>query len=313
METAFHLESCASETITAAVVETKGKRDNHEDAHSMAVEKSWGNFWLLDGHRGSEAATFGATALAKEIGTGVKNKRLPSTRSIQQGFRTVDNCLRKHLSSQESKSGSTVVGALVAQTDDGSYTAKLVNCGDSRGVVIKDPNEETIDKDYVLETVDHKPNSPTERKRIKAAGGEVRGGRCPRVDGRLAVSRSIGDFEFKADRGRKANEQKVSCDPDVYEVECLRAGSILLLACDGVWDVMSTDEVAGLVREQLKEDGNIGSVAAQLIQESLDRGSTDNLSVLIVHLSGSAQSQAKSVETSETMMSQGPHRGCATC
>ena len=49
----------------------------------------------------------------------------------------------------------------------------------------------------VVETIDHKPSLCFERARIEAAGGTVRGGRTARLDGSLAVSRSLGDFDFK--------------------------------------------------------------------------------------------------------------------
>lgn len=66
----------------------------------------------------------------------------------------------------------------------------------------------------------------------------------PRLDGNLAVSRGLGDFEYKQEEGRPVAEQKVSCVPDIYEVVGLKAGSLVILCCDGVWDVMTGDEAA---------------------------------------------------------------------
>mmetsp|Transcript_101733 Transcript_101733/g.273274 ORF Transcript_101733/g.273274 Transcript_101733/m.273274 type:complete len:327 (-) Transcript_101733:86-1066(-) len=312
---AFSVESCSSAAFSVAVAETKGKRASLEDAHSMVCTERWGDFWLLDGHRGSEAANFGARALPKEFGQTIQGGRLPSNSRIQQGFRTVDNRLRKHCKETESKAGSTVVGALVALDGDGTYTAKLINCGDSRGIIIKDPADEDPGRQpCVLETVDHKPNSPSEKARIKAAGGSVCGGRIPRVDGRLAVSRSIGDFEFKADKGRQASDQKVSCEPDVYEVSGLRPGSLLLLACDGVWDVLSSKTVAKKVRDQFKANpgADLRDVASLIARQSLERGSTDNLTVLIVRLGGVASTRAADDAPREAMASEEEAGGCPT-
>lgn len=258
----------------------------------MACEEQWADFWVLDGHRGCEAAHFGAAALRQEIGQSIKGDRLPSNGCIQQAFRTVDNKLRKHFKEkpQESKSGSTVIGALVARQGDGSYTAKLINCGDSRGIIIKDPSkDETGRPSTVLETVDHKPSSPIERARVAAAGGTVCGGKCPRIDGRLAVSRGLGDFDFKQDRGLQASQQKVSCLPDIYEASGLMGGTLLLLACDGVWSVMSSEDVAAEVREHLKVNpqSDLANVAAAIAHMSIERGSHDNVTILLVHLAGS--------------------------
>lgn len=287
------MESCSTATFRCAVVETQGRRPSHEDAHAISCAEHTAHFWVLDGHKGFEAAHFGATALPKEIGGSIKCGKLPSNGQIKQGFRTVDNQLRKHLREkpEESRCGSTVVGALVARQGNGTYSAKLINCGDSRGIIIKNPSEEGGNKSVtVLETVDHKPGSPVERARVEGAGGKVCGVRVPRIDGRLAVSRGLGDFDFKADRTRQASEQKVSNQPDIYEISDLGPGALLLLACDGVWSVLSSDVAAAEVRRRLRREpsADLGEVAASIARMSLDRGSSDNVTVLLVHLGGAA-------------------------
>eukprot|EP00439_Symbiodinium_sp_Y106_P000832 s5297_g1.t1 len=168
-----------------------------------------------------------------------KNK-LPSDKRIQRAFTTVDDRLRSFLCEGHShnpgcNAGCTAVGAMVARNRDGTYAAKLVNCGDSRCVVIHAPEEDEMSaatiqvklpksletfrlaaetnwsKDSswlpewpaVVETIDHKPSLWVERARIVAAGGKVCGGRRARLDGNLAVSRSLGDFDFKDNAGRR--------------------------------------------------------------------------------------------------------------
>jgi len=138
----------------------------------------------------------------------------------------------------------------------------------------------------VVETIDHKPNLWLERARIVAAGGTVCGGRRARLDGNLAVSRSLGDFDFKDNQGRSAAEQKVSCLPDIYEVSGLPRGTLLLLACDGLWDSMSSEEAAQFVRERLRYDPplELDEIARQLIDFSLRLKTGDNVTVLLVQL-----------------------------
>jgi len=273
-----------------AIAETQGKRPTHEDAYSFACEQSSAYFWVLDGHNGAEAAQFGSKALA-EFGDTIKNNKLPSDSRIQQGFKTVDNQLRKHLKENHSelKSGSTVTGALIAQQKDGSYTAKLVNCGDSRGIIIKAPEDgdDLLGGNTILETVDHKPGVPSEKSRILAAGGTISGKKNPRIEGRLSVSRGMGDFVFKADRTRSAAEQKVSCVPDIYEASGLRAGTCVLLACDGFWGTMTSQHAAKMVRNWLRSDpqADLKDVAGDLIRTSISLGSCDNVTVLLVNLS----------------------------
>lgn len=136
----------------------------------------------------------------------------------------------------------------------------------------------------IVETIDHKPSHPLERARIEAAGGQVCGGRKARIDGNLAVSRGLGDFDFKGERKLPAAEQKVSCIPDIYEVSGIQKGALLLLACDGLWDVMTTKQAAAFVRSKLKKDpeADLGAIAAELIRFCLRMESSDNLTVMIV-------------------------------
>mmetsp|Transcript_28139 Transcript_28139/g.80882 ORF Transcript_28139/g.80882 Transcript_28139/m.80882 type:complete len:343 (+) Transcript_28139:103-1131(+) len=297
-------ECFESSACDCAVVGTKGRRKEHEDACAVSCSASGADLWVLDGHRGGEASAFGADQIPKEIGHNIKDGRLPSNGRIQQCFRTIDNRLRKFLKekAKDTVSGSTVIGALVARQDDGMYSAKVINCGDSRGIIIEDPCADENGKSaIVLQTVDHKPDSPKEKARVQAAGGTVTKGRCPRIDGKLAVSRGLGDFDFKADKGRQAAQQKVSCEPDVYEVSGLKPGALLLLACDGIWNVMSSETVAEMVHEALAASpkASLGDIAYSIVKESYGRGSCDNLTVLLARLAGKAGAEAASMHTAD--------------
>lgn len=313
---AVRVRRSGSSAFKCAIAEAQGSRPTHEDDHSERCGEEAGDFWVLDGHRGSSAAKFGAVALAEaqELGQSVeKNKKMPSDAAVQQGFRAVDNKLRQHFKQNpkdEIGSGSTVTGALCLRLSDGFYSAKMVNCGDSRGVVVRAPEmEKDQDKDgcgnvsktaTILETKDHKPDDRAEKKRIEEAGGKVIGnakkGVCPRIDGKIAVSRGLGDFDFKADKKRSPAEQKISCVPDVYEASNLPAGTLLLLACDGLWDVMSTEVAASFVRACLRNDphADLAVIATELVHLSLQSDCDDNVTVLLVQFSdGSTWKNAK--------------------
>lgn len=291
----------------------------------MRLDSLSGEFWVLDGHGGDAAAHFGAEALWKEFSGVVVEQQpaarplmsccsspappaceLPSNEVLVQGFEHVDQRLRAFIEANpERGSGTTVVGAVVVKGKDGTYSLKLANCGDSRCLVVGGPGEceagaglvvrrpqlgvtEAPAEDWplILQSIDHKPDHPTERERIERAGGHVSGDCPPRVDGDLAVSRGLGDFEYKADRGVPASQQKVSCEPDVYEVSGLQAGALCVLACDGLWDVISSDFAAGFVRSRLAQspDLDLGDLAAEMVRTSLQRGSTDNVTVMLVQL-----------------------------
>jgi len=318
-----------SANYRCGVAEMQGWRVSHEDAHHMRCEGSSATCFVLDGHGGEEAARFCAPALGNDIATAPSGKagELLTDGRIQSCFAAVDNRLRDHFAKNPDKdSGTTVVGSIFERQADGSYSVKLLNCGDSRGVLVRAPHEEeslahdlqlrrpphlealgpdgignhqkpspgsmmesqpgVVKWPVIVDTVDHKPDHPTEKSRIEAAGGHVSQEEPPRLDGNLAVSRGLGDFEYKQDAKRPEAEQKVSCVPDIYEVSGVRPGSICILGCDGVWDVMTSEYVAKLVHDRLKSNVSVdlGDLAAEIVRESLRRNSRDNVTVMVVQL-----------------------------
>lgn len=97
---------------------------------------------------------------------------------------------------------------------------------------------------------DHKPNNELESKRIVAAGGWVE---FNRVNGNLALSRALGDFVFKKNEKKRAEEQIVTAYPDVEVCEITDDHEFIVIACDGIWDVMNNDEVLEFVRNRIAQ------------------------------------------------------------
>lgn len=123
-------------------------------------------------------------------------------RAIRQGFLNLDEQLRRmpEFDKGEDKSGSTAVACLITPSH-----VYLINCGDSRAILVSAHQ-------VALGTYDHKPINPNERERIQNAGGSVM---IQRVNGSLAVSRALGDYEYKCVEGRGPCEQLVSPEPEV--------------------------------------------------------------------------------------------------
>ena len=170
-------------------------------------------------------------------------------------------------------SGSTAHYGLITPTH-----IVIANIGDSRGVLCSDGR--------VIEmSTDHKPDlvlcswspcmhssalglQPTEAARIQRAGGRVVSiGGCPRVNGDLAVrknrlcscgfewwssvlqlSRALGDFRFKASRLADV-EQMVSPEAELKVWERTSKDEFLLMACDGIWDVMTSASAVSFLKE----------------------------------------------------------------
>eukprot|EP00929_Paragymnodinium_shiwhaense_P018413 TRINITY_DN12899_c0_g1_i1.p1 TRINITY_DN12899_c0_g1~~TRINITY_DN12899_c0_g1_i1.p1 ORF type:complete len:631 (-),score=130.16 TRINITY_DN12899_c0_g1_i1:36-1928(-) len=308
----IRVQRSGSEAFSCGVAEMQGWRASHEDAHAIRCKDNIGHFWVLDGHGGDATANYSAPALAGHF------EGMPSDEVVETGFIKIDADLREHLATVPCRtSGSTVTGALVERQASGTYAVKMVNAGDSRALISipaedaaqaeaslraivdsirlpphmsGDENENDVPPhpEVVLATRDHKPSDPIEKARIEAIGGRVLGIMPPRVDGILAVSRALGDFDFKRELSQPPSAQKVTCIPDIYEAGNVPEGSLVILACDGVWDVMSNDDVANFVWQRLRGDpeqaADLGALAAELLRFCFQRNSMDNMTAMLVHL-----------------------------
>jgi serine/threonine protein phosphatase PrpC len=201
---------------------------------------------------------------------------------LKDAFIKVDAQLRHELPPDD-RSGTTVVAAIITRPRPTEYCVHVVHCGDSRAVVC------TGDK--LICSEDHKPNRQDEMKRIIAAGGVVQHGSLGagpmRVDGALAVSRALGDFQFKSE-ALDPRLCKVTALPEVCTVPGLLAGDWVLLACDGVFDVMENEEVRDFVASRIRKAGNEpadgGAILTEMLHHCLAKGSKDNCTACLVQL-----------------------------
>jgi len=101
------------------------------------------------------------------------------------------------------------------------------------------------------------------------------------------VSRAFGDFEYKNRDDLEPQFQKVSCHPDIRVVEVSPEDDVLVLACDGLWDVMTSAEVVETVREIYEAgEADMKLVTEELVDLSLNKGSRDNVSAIVLRLAG---------------------------
>jgi serine/threonine protein phosphatase PrpC len=150
-------------------------------------------------------------------------------------------------------SGCTLVTALISPTH-----IFCANVGDSRCVL--GSNKTTINL-----SEDHKPNNREEKKRIKRGGGFVLDNR---VNGELAMSRAIGDFTFKDANRFKDDEYLVISYPDIAIHERIKnEDKILVVACDGVFDVLSNEETIAYITDIVLNE-NIDNVVENNIEKN---------------------------------------------
>uniref|UniRef100_A0A4W4G607 protein-serine/threonine phosphatase n=1 Tax=Electrophorus electricus TaxID=8005 RepID=A0A4W4G607_ELEEL len=200
-----------------------------------------------------------------------------------------------------SDSGTTAVVALIR-----GKQLIVANAGDSRCVVSE--RGKAVDMSY-----DHKPEDELELARIKNAGGKVT--MDGRVNGGLNLSRAIGDHFYKRNKALPPEEQMISALPDVKVLTLNEEHEFMVVACDGIWNVMSSQEVVDFVNERLKADSGENRTLSSIIEELLDHclapdtsgdgTGCDNMTCMIVtfspHLGSNAAEHTKKRKLDEQM------------
>ena len=137
-----------------------------------------------------------------------------------------DGSLHCNLSHHRVTAGCTA--CVIFCCDDKAYVA---NAGDSRAVLCRGGVAVNLSED-------HKPSQKKELGRIRAAGGFVNS--QGRINGNLNLSRSIGDLKYKQVFGFAPEDQIITAEPDVTVTTILPEDEFILLACDGIWEVIHT-------------------------------------------------------------------------
>lgn len=248
-----------------------------EDAHThiltMADDKDASYFAVYDGHGGSKVATHVSRNLHRQIVRRPEYKNREYEEAIVQGFLECDDKMRNDESLKDEMSGATAITALLRGTD-----LYVGNAGDSRCIASVNGQAEAL-------STDHKPSDPLERERIEKAGGFVE---FNRVNGNLALSRAVGDFAFKSNQSLKPEDQIVSGSPEVQYRIVDKDWEFILLACDGIWDVLTNQEVADFVVRRIAEGLEPETICEELMTRCLAPDCSmgglgcDNMTVILV-------------------------------
>ena len=266
--------------LDIGVTGMQGWRLEMEDAHiaqEMPSRPDHVFVAVFDGHGGSGAALYAEQHMVptlersgewrQYLDGGATDLALLGN-ALKRAFIVIDEQMRKH---QDSTAQGGGAGDAAADTSGcTSVTAVITpthiicaNAGDSRCCLGLNGTFEPM-------SYDHKPYDPEERARIEEAGGTVQ---WKRVDGDLAVSRALGDFQYKLRKDLPPEKQKVSCEPDIKVHERQSGDEVLLLACDGLWDVMSNQEAIDAVRAIFAAgESSALLVAEEMIDLALEKG-----------------------------------------
>ncbi|KAI7906560.1 phosphatase 2C-like domain-containing protein [Cokeromyces recurvatus] len=255
----------------------QGWRLTMEDAHTTLLKLGDTNasfFGVFDGHGGSTIAQYAGQTLYKKVLESKYFETKEYSKALKDAFLSLDKSIIEDNNFAYDPSGCTAIAALITE-DNHIFVA---NAGDSRGII-------SIEGKVKPLSFDHKPTDEGEMERIIEAGGFVEFGR---VNGNLALSRAIGDFEFKQNENLPAEKQVVTCDPDITDHQITKEDEFFVLACDGIWDCMTNQEVVDFVRSSIADGKTLDTICENMMDHCLadDQTSTglgfDNMSVMII-------------------------------
>jgi len=313
--------SSKPQCLSVSSYAARGPRASMEDEHYVSADGCF--FGVFDGHGGNKVSRYARQRVFPYLVERVNNGD-----AIYDAFKATFSQIAEEIfgSNRMDYQGSTAVTVLLEE--DLIWSA---NIGDSRAVLCR--NGQAFDL-----TTDHKPNLPSERERIEALGGTVQwygylgpdrqpvtGMGAYRVNGNLAVSRALGD---------RLETPFVTAEPDIVHFNREKENDhFIVLASDGLWDVMSSHDCVKFVQQilagsvgALHQEGNSDQgmgkgtrgrgirrpsrplsqwvktyaedrgvvravldtrrdkMAQYLVEESLRRGTADNVTVLVVWL-----------------------------
>jgi len=227
-----------------------------EDAHAVILDLDENGsemdafFAVYDGHGGESVAKFASQTVHKRLVSEEAYHEKNYEVALKRAFLDTDEDFLADPGRAQDTSGCTAVAALV--TSDGKIY--VANAGDSRSVL-------SIQGEVKPLSIDHKPGDDVEKTRIKSAGGYVNSGR---VNGNLAMSRALGDFQFKKNYSLRTEEQIVTANPDVTVHEITAEDEFLVVACDGIWDCLTSQEVVDFIRLKVSEGRELSEIVEMM-------------------------------------------------
>jgi protein phosphatase 1G len=160
------------------------------------------------------------------------------------------------------------------------------NSGDSRCVLARGTQALEMSED-------HKPDNTEELRRIEAAGGFVEEGR---VRGILSLSRALGDLEYKQNKKIGVEAQMITCVPEIKKVEISSEDKFLIIACDGIWDCLTSQQSVDLFHKSIKarkQQHSSVKVVEDMFDQILckdvhspdcDGSGTDNMTCILIEM-----------------------------
>ncbi|KAK4379809.1 hypothetical protein RND71_001671 [Anisodus tanguticus] len=225
----------------------------------MRFRKPSDFYGVFDGHGGPEAAAYVTKNVLRLF---FRDTNFPETSEVDDAFlEGVESSLRKGFlladlaladdCNVSSSSGTTALTALVLGSEKKwSVYLNLLNCA--------------------------LPSFIHQRRRVEDLGGFIDDGY---LNGILSVTRALGDWDMKLPRG---SASPLIAEPEFRQIVLTEEDEFLIIGCDGIWDVMSSQQAVTLVRRGLRRHDDPEQCAKDLVMSSQQAVTFDNLTVIIV-------------------------------
>lgn len=257
----------------------QGRRNTQEDKHVTIeninnIDSELNKINILgvfDGHGGGKVSKYLKDNLSNfflsDMNTEILKSNTKFRNYVNKTYDLLQNTLKdKHPRAVEYCGSTACIG--IHSKDNNKNILWMINVGDSRGVLCNKIGE------AIQLTVDHKPNLKEEKQRIESIGGKITyDGSDWRVK-TLALSRAFGDLDCCP---------YVTHTPSIYKYKLDVKDKFIIIACDGLWDVITNKNAVEFIRD-LQFKNFEGNYAKELAQYAYDKGSYDNITVIIYFL-----------------------------
>lgn len=271
----------------------QGHRDTNEDVELLKLnltkeghrddpDFATADFFIIcDGHGGSSVSKYVAPKLLHFLMS--KNKKYPlEDKYIIQVCNFIQNELRNHPNKIAKHCGTTALVVALYLDDNQDRHVQIINIGDCRAVLSRNCSAIPL-------TTDHKPSWPKEKMRIDKVNLDHGTNELVHYSqkdfriGDLSVSRAFGDLD---------NTPYVTHLPEIGKWRIHPADEFIIMACDGLWDAIRSEEAVNFVYDHYHNNHThlykpnlsykTNNIAEKLAEFAIARGSTDNVSIIII-------------------------------
>lgn len=247
-----------------------GKRNENQDNIAIESMDNKTIFILCDGHGGSYISKRICNLLINKF---FENNNFTKQDNVNNIFLEIDEYFYKNLYTKNPKREGSTCSILIFD----NLNIYGINLGDSNYLINR------YESNFLGEI--HRPNNRVEISRVLESGHKIiKTGREFRIDGRLSLSRSFGDFSYKIiDKKYNAIKGAVSTIP--YFKSYSNDFDFSILASDGFWDYIDIKKITIHIRLALRNK-SCDKIIAELIKMAVNNGSSDNITVILIRFCG---------------------------